>query len=336
MKYIDRVYGEVIIDEPVILELINSPSLQRLKDIDQAGYRPLRVKPEVDAGIYDHSRFAHSLGVFLLLKKYNAPPEEQVAGLIHDVSHSAFSHVIDYVLAGGSESEHDHQDKIFAAFVRKTEIPAILDKYGFNLEYILNDENFPLKEKALPDLCADRIDYSLKTAVIFSELDESSKVYLLENLIVEEGRWIFKDAESAKKYAELFLKLNTIYYSGFLSAVMFRTVGDYLRHALEKKYISEKDLYTTDKTVLEKIAIYHSGDDKLNELFARMNRKISCENNPQSFDIKVSCKSRVVDPYCKHQGGLKRVSEVYPEWSKIIETESAPKEYFLKFGTNLI
>jgi len=336
MKYIDRVYGEIEIDEPVILDLINSPSLQRLKEIDQAGYRPLWVKPDADAGLYDHSRFAHSLGVFLLLKIYGASPEEQIAGLIHDVSHSAFSHIIDYVLAGGSEAEHNHQDKIFAAFVRKTEIPAILDKYGFNLDYILNDHNFPLKEQALPDLCADRIDYSLKTAVIFSELSEGDKNYLLQNLIAEDGRWIFKDAQSAKKYAELFLKLNTIYYSGFLSAVMFRTAGDYLCHALEKKYISEKDLYTTDKIVLEKIAAYHSSDDKLSELFARMNKKIPCTNNPESYDVRVVCKSRAVNPCYKHNGETKRVSEAYPEWGAIIETESKPKEYFLKFGTNLI
>ena len=113
MKYIDRVYGEFEITEPVILELINSASLQRLKDVDQAGYRPLWVKPDVDTGEYDHSRFAHSVGVYLLLRKYGVSLEEQIAGLIHDISHSAFSHCIDYILNSGSEKKHDHQDNIF-------------------------------------------------------------------------------------------------------------------------------------------------------------------------------------------------------------------------------
>jgi len=44
MRYKDPIYGEVEITEPVIVELINSPSLQRLKGIDQAGYRPIWVK----------------------------------------------------------------------------------------------------------------------------------------------------------------------------------------------------------------------------------------------------------------------------------------------------
>lgn len=328
MKYKDLVYGEFEVSEPVILELINSPSLQRLKGIDQAGYKPLWVKPYVE---YDFTRFVHSVGVYLLLKKYGAPLEEQIAGLIHDVSHSAFSHCIDYALDSGSEKEHNHQDNVFDSFIRKTEIPEIIKKYGYDLEYILNDDNFPLKEKNLPDFCADRIDYSLRTAVIFKELNEAGKNYLLNNLTVIDNKWVFKTFDSARKYAELFQKLNTEYFAGFHSALMFRTVGDYLRHSLQKGYINEDDLYTTDKAVLQKIEKYHDKDELLNLLFERMNKKVGCKNNPQDYDEQVFCKSRVVDPLCKHEGTMKRVSEIDPKWSIILEQESKPKQYFLKF-----
>lgn len=70
MKYIDRVYGSFEITEPVILELINSSTLQRLNEIDQAGYQ----EPYFPGTA--HSRFEHSVGVYLLLKIYNAPIEE--------------------------------------------------------------------------------------------------------------------------------------------------------------------------------------------------------------------------------------------------------------------
>ncbi len=332
MKYKDRVYGEFDITEPVILELINSPSLQRLKDIDQAGYKAFWIKPDINVGEYDYSRFAHSLGVYLLLFKYNAPLEEQIAGLIHDVSHSAFSHCIDYILDIGSEKEHNHQDNLFDSFVRKTEIPKIIKKYGFDLEYILNDENFPLKEKDLPDLCADRIDYSLRTAVIFGELNKEDKEYFLSNLITENNKWIFKNFESARKYAELFLKLNSVYYFGFSSAVMFRTVGDCLRYALQKGYISENDLYITDKAVLKKVEKFLDKDKKLKLLWERMNNKIKASNNPNDYDAQVFCKSRVIDPLFKQNGVLKRVSDAEPSWSNIIKTELKPKKYFIKFG----
>ena len=97
MKYLDQVYGENEINEPVILEIIASPEMQRLKGVDQAGY----FEPYFPG--VQHTRFEHSMGVYLLLKKYGAPLEEQIAGLIHDISHPAFSHAGDYYfMAGGS------------------------------------------------------------------------------------------------------------------------------------------------------------------------------------------------------------------------------------------
>ncbi len=332
MKYKDCVYGEFEITEPVVLELINSSSLQRLKDVDQAGYKPLFAKPDIYINKYDNSRFAHSLGVYLLLKKYNTSLEEQIAGLIHDVSHSAFSHCIDYILDIGSEKEHNHQDNYFNDFVKETEIPEIIEKYDFDLKHILNDKNFPLKENNLPDLCADRIDYSLKTAVIFNEINDKDKNYILDNLIVEDNNWLFKNFNSAKKYAELFLKLNTVYYSGLPSAIMFRAVGDCIKYALHKKYITEKDLYKTDNIVLEKIQRFLDKDEKLNLFWNRMNNNIKANNNPEDYDAQVFCKSRIVDPLFKDDKILKRLSEEETSWNDIVQKELKPKQYFIKFA----
>ena len=323
MHYEDIVYGKTEITEPVVLELINCPTLQRLKEIDQIGYFEPYF-PETA-----HSRFDHSMGVFLLLDRYNTSIEEKIAGLIHDVSHSAFSHCIDYVLDEGSEKEHNHQDNVFDDFVRKSEIPVILKKYKLDLSYILNDKNFPLKEKNLPDLCADRIDYSLRTATIFKEIPNGE--YFLDNLIVKDRKWVFKNLESAKKYAELFLKLNIEYYTGLPSATMFRTVGDYLRYALGQGYILEGDLYTTDKEVLDKINKFLDKDEKLRLFFNRMNGKIKAVNDSNNYDVVVFCKSRVIDPLFKENGKIKRVSEIDSGWVNIIRQESKPKQYFLKF-----
>jgi len=319
----DRVYGTIEISEPILLDLINSPTLQRLKNIDQAGY----FEPYFPGT--QHSRFEHSLGACLLLKKYGAPIEEQIAGLIHDVSHSAFSHCIDYVLRADLAEENKHQDDIFDAYIRKTDIPLLLKKHGFDTEYILNDKNFPLKEKELPDLCADRIDYSLRAACVFGEITNAN--YFLENLMVENGDWIFKTFESAKRYAELFHKLNTGYWAGLSSAVMFQTVSDYLRYALSKGYISEFDLYTTDQLVLSKVSQHHTSDEQLAVLFERMNARIGYKNNPDDFESEVYCKSRAIDPLCDYQGKTKRVSQIDTNWADVIKKESKPKHYFIKF-----
>ncbi len=319
----DRVYDDSDISEPVLLEIIATQTLQRLKEIDQAGY----FEPHFPGS--RHSRFEHSIGVCLLLKKYNAPLEAQIAGLIHDVSHSAFSHCIDYVLDTGSEKEQSHQDNVFDAFVKRSEIPEILKKHHFDLDYILNDANFPLKETNLPDLCADRIDYSLREACVYGEITDAN--YFLNNLTAQDGQWVFKSFESARKYAELFSKLNKWYYSGLATAIMFRTVGDYLRHALLKGYISEADLYTTDQIVLAKIEPHHTDDERLRLLFDRMNMKIRVKNDLTDFDVEIFCKSRAVDPLCLDNEEIKRVSEIDPHWKTVLEEESKPKQYFLKF-----
>ncbi len=322
MLYQDRLYGNIEIDEPVILELIACPTIQRLKKINQAGYY------DIFSG-HDHSRFSHSVGVCLLLRNNQASLEEQIAGLIHDASHAAFSHAIDYVEELGSEKEQNHQDSIFDSFIRTSEIPKILKKYNIDLDFILDDKNFPLKETRLPDLCADRIDYSIRDAVIFKEIGDAK--YFLDNLTVENGRWIFKNLASAKAYADLFLRLNKDYYANILAAANNRTTGDYLNMALAKEYIAKDDLYTTDDEILKKIAPYLRADSELKSLFERMNREIGFKDDPDDYDAVVFCKSRIVDPLCRHEGEIKRVSDLDPEWKETVERESAPKEYHLKF-----
>lgn len=325
MIYKDRLHGQVEISNPLVLEIIQTSSLQRLKNIDQAGY----FEPHFPGKAY--SRFEHSLGVYLLLKKYQVPLEEQIAGLIHDVSHGVFSHCLDYVLNLGSEKEQSHQDNIFKEFVSKTEIPSILEKHQMNVNYILDEHNFPLAEKPLPDLCADRIDYALRTAMVFNEIDKEKVDYFLNHLTTENNSWVFKDFESAQKFAQLFLTLNTLYFTGLPTALMFTTVGSYLKYALEKEYVTESDLYTTDNQVLKKINQYLNDDQKLQLLFDRMNNKIKAKHDSQDFDVKVFCKSRIIDPFCKHKKEIKKVSEINSNWAEIVKKELIPKEYFIKF-----
>jgi len=331
MDYVDRIFGKFKIEEPIILEIINSPVFQRLKGVDQAGYRPLWVKPDIDIGEYDNTRFAHSLGVFLLLRKYDASLEEQIAGLIHDISHTTFSHCIDYALGTEAEKKHDYQDNTFESYVRDSMLPDIFKKYSLDLEFILNDKNFSLKEKMLPGLCADRIDYSLRDAVIFEEISKKELDYFLDNLTTENGNWVFKSFRSAKKFAELFSLLNSKYYASFMSAFMLKAVGDYLKHAMNNKYINDDDLYTTDKEVLEKINKHLDRDKKLGLFFDRMNNRNGCKNSLENYDVKVFCKSRAVDPLFRENGEIKKVSDVDEDWGEKVKEELKPKKYYLKF-----
>lgn len=98
----DSVFGKFEVKEPVLIELLNSKAMQRLKMISQVGI------PDKYYSYGCGSRYEHSLGVLFLLKKLDASLEEQVAGLLHDVSHTAFSHVADWVF--GTKENENYQD----------------------------------------------------------------------------------------------------------------------------------------------------------------------------------------------------------------------------------
>lgn len=323
MQIEDRIYGKTDVDEPVLLDLLASPSLQRLKGIDQAGF----FEPHFPGTA--HSRYEHSVGVMLLLRRYQADIAEQIAGLLHDVSHSAFSHCADYVMDNGTQGTQSHQDDVHEQYVKNSEIPAILDRHAFSVDYILDDAHFPLKEKELPDLCADRLDYSLRSAVIFGDLEEPDAY--LNNLKAADGQWFFADLESARNYTRLFHYLNENYYSGLPSAKMFRTVGDYIKHALRQGYITPADFYTTDGAVLEKIAPHLASDTRLRLLYERLQNRIPCCNNPSDFEAEVLCKNRLVDPLYLEDGKLQRFSSSDSSYQELLLNMREPKRYYLKF-----
>ncbi|MCQ6294657.1 hypothetical protein NPL96_27125, partial [Bacillus cereus] len=78
----DVLYGEFEEDQ-VVEELISSKSMKRLKGIHQNGARYLVNEK------WNVTRFDHSLGVMILVKKLGGSVEDQISRLLHDVSLTA-------------------------------------------------------------------------------------------------------------------------------------------------------------------------------------------------------------------------------------------------------
>ena len=152
MELHDVNYGTFQVTEPVLTELILSKEIQRLKSIDQFGV-PVRY-----VSFKTFSRYEHSIGVMLLLRKLGANLEEQVAGLIHDASHRAFSHVVDWALADGAKGNESFQDDSHKSRLEGTNIATIVKKHGIDFDRIIDTKSYTLLECDLPGLCADRVD----------------------------------------------------------------------------------------------------------------------------------------------------------------------------------
>ena len=103
MQISDFIYGDYELEEPVLIELIESKPMQRLKKISQYGLP--KVLPS--SRIFQIRAFNWSNA---LLRKLGAEIQEQTAGLIHDVSHTAFSHIADWAI--GDPLKEGYQDSI--------------------------------------------------------------------------------------------------------------------------------------------------------------------------------------------------------------------------------
>ncbi|MEJ2746925.1 MAG: HD domain-containing protein, partial [Anaerolineae bacterium] len=190
MVYDDVVYGPVVIEEPVLLALLETAALQRLDGVLQHGISAL-------VGVTSPiTRLEHSLGTMILVRRLGAALEEQIAALLHDVSHAAFSHVIDYVVDGhNSQSYHD---EVKEAYVAKTDISAVLAQFGYDWRDFLDETHYPLLEQPSHRLCADRLDYFLRDSLPLGLATTEEIAFALGSLVVVNGRIAANNLEAAQ------------------------------------------------------------------------------------------------------------------------------------------
>lgn len=309
MQIIDKVYGKEHIKEPLLEELINSKTIQRLKKISQYG---------VPDGYYhkkNYSRYNHSIGVFVLLRKLGADLEEQIAGLLHDASHTAFSHVVDWVI--GNSTQEDYQDISHLNFIKSSEIPSILNKYRINYEKVSDLENFTLLERPSPSLCVDRIDYTLREL----SMDGKSKLArkIVRNLINKDGQVVFSSKEFGEKFANEYLRLQKEHWAGKQAVVRYHILAEVLKKALEKKLITFEELYKTDFEVIG--ILKKSRDADILKNLNLLKNNLIIEENFSGEGIVLKKKFRYIDPEIFINGGIEKLSDISKEYFNILEKE---------------
>lgn len=307
MKIKDNVYGEEEINEPVLVELINSKPLQRLKKISQQGLpKEYRHKPVF-------SRYEHSLGVMILLRRMGANLNEQIAGLIHDVSHTAFSHVTEFFL--GDPRKDDYQDKNHLKFIENSEIPNILKKYNLDYKEFVDLEKYSLLENKIPNLCADRFDYAIRE--IFMEAGKEKANYYFKGLVNLNGNMVFNSYEVAKTFALDFLKYQVYHWGSDDGKIRYKIFAEILDYSLKKGIISFKDLWEDDEHVLSILRNVDDKEIKLKIELLERNSVLDLENYKKNLPKKF----RYVDPIVFVNSGSFRLSEISNDYKKLIDIE---------------
>lgn len=297
----DRIYGSFKITSPLILKLIHSAPLQRLKKISQLG------PPDKYYHEKNYSRFEHSIGVMRLLQMLGASEEEQIAGLLHDVSHTAFSHVIDWVV--GSGEVEDFQDNQHGEVIKKSEISAVLKQHSYSPELFFHYKHFKLLERDIPDLCADRLDYA------FREFPISVARKCLLSLTVRDGSIVFKIELVAYLFAHHFLKRQMEHWGGYEAVTRYRLFAEILKIALKSKSLVLSELMGDEDSIVKKL---ESLDDLRiqNILHTLKSKDLShLQKNPKA----VYKKFRYVDPMFLDDGKVVKLSQVNKKFKKELE-----------------
>lgn len=319
----DIAYGRAEITEPVALSIISSKLFQRLKGISNIGI-PIEFIPSGEKGF---TRYDHSIGAMLILRRLGASLEEQVAGLLHDVSHTAFSHVIDYVLKedGGKE---DYQDSIHNRFFNNgSELATILERHGLDPGRISEPNNYSLLEQEQPEVCADRFDYTVRWWAAGGDMDFVNDA--LESVASVGGVMTFRRKESALKFAE---KHISVFGEGKREGlrpseiyVIWYVFAGALRMAVRKGIIAVDDFSGTDSEVMKKIN--RSGDAEILGLFDALRGGLEFELADVNPKVAISKKFRYTDPRFIENGVISRVSEAYPKYKSRIEEDKAKNTY---------
>lgn len=303
----DKIYGKIEVNEPILLKLLKSPSLLRLQKISQYGI------PDKYYHFKNFSRYEHSLGVMILLKRLGATLEEQVAGFLHDVSTLAFSHVTDWVFSNGSKGIENYHNQLHKKFFKNTEIPKILKKFNFSVKRILNEKNFTLLEKGIPDLCADRVDYALREFKYW--LNPKIVKNCLKGLVNFNGEITFSNPKIAFDFASHYLQLQNQHWGEYEAIMRYSLFSKTLKKALAKKIISKKDFYKDEEFILNKLE--KTKDKEIKKILTLLKRK-KLKAIKRDSGKKVFKKFRYVDPKVLINGNLIRLTKLKPEFQKTI------------------
>ena len=176
----DSIHGLIPIEEEdsIILEIIDTPEFQRLRRVRQLGVSSFTYPGA------EHTRFAHSLGVYnfackimnRLLERHGESTDAgralkqnmtnvKIACLLHDVGHGPFSHASEHIFDSKNAHEQKSREiitssesKINEILMRRLSASAVKDIAG-----LLEKHEFPfLHDIVSSQLDADRMDYLLR------------------------------------------------------------------------------------------------------------------------------------------------------------------------------
>jgi HD superfamily phosphohydrolase len=297
---LDTCYGTLEVEEQVLWDLIESPAVQRLKKVRQYGVGYLTT----DRELYD--RYQHSIGVLALLRMNNAPLQEQIAGLLHDASHTAFSHLGDFFFQH-TDHKSSYQDSIHSWHLEQSGLGAILSEHAMSIDEICHKNGtFHALESELPDLCADRLDYNLQGSYRRGWITKEQVEKMATHFKYDGTKWVCSDLSTALLVGEFSLYMTQYCWSSQANADCNQWLAEALVRACEIDIVSLDDVhFGTDEVIWNKLKA--SSDPEIQN---RIEKILHWSDHSTVYAIPAGSKFRGVDPLVNGTR-LTELSEAY-------------------------
>ena len=312
-------------DYPIFIDpYLASKSMQRLKGVDMNCGLQFTSHPGFSS-YSSYSRYGRSGVVACIIWYFTHDKKQTLAGLFHDISTRAFSHVIDFVRKDYLVQEST-EDNTRQFILQDTVIMNQLLCDGISVDEVSDYHVYPIADNDSPRLSADRLEYTLGNLLNYRKctIEEIEKYYKdLTVGVSEDGKQeiMFQNPDIAEEFAFGALSCGMIYSCDFDRYGMEK-LAEILRKALHDNILTEADLYLSEIEVVNKLS--HSDLRNAWNEYTRLYDVVK----DSSGDIMVDAKKRYIDPYvCKH-GRVTTISTTFK--NAVNEFKNIDYQYLMK------
>lgn len=286
-----------------------------------------------------YSRLDHSVGVALIIWNFTKDKTQTIAGLLHDVSTTVFSHVSDF-RKGDALTQTSTEEPTTKMILSDSALCKLLESDGIEPKDVVDYHIYPIADNEIPSLSADRLEYMYPSGLALDgswTFEEIAKTY--NDLIIlknEENKEElgFKTIEMAELYCKKFCMIGHILQLNE-NKLSLQLLSQIMSKAVELDVLQEEDFMTlSESKIIEKIESFISKktlsmeEQKFATMYNTFRRMTKVEHTNQKlpedeyFCVSLKVKQRYINPLVKFGANsqqAKRLSEVSDFANKLIK-----------------
>ena len=286
-----------------------------------------------------YSRLDHSVGVALIIWNFTKDKTQTIAGLLHDVSTTVFSHVSDF-RKGDALTQTSTEEPTTKMILSDSALCKLMESDGIEPKDVVDYHIYPIADNEIPSLSADRLEYMYPSGLALDgswTFEEIAKTY--NNLTIlknEENKdeLGFKTIEMAELYCKKFCMIGHILQLNE-NKLCLQLLSQIMSKAVELDVLQEEDFMTlSESKIIEKIESFISKktfsleEQKFATMYNTFRKMTKVEHSNQKlpedeyFCVSLKVKQRYINPLVKvgtNSQQAKRLSEVSDFANKLIK-----------------